>query len=129
MTVIENVSDSDATYFNAVERFCSWCKENYLDLNVKKTKEILIDFRRKPSVVPDLFIEGMKVEHVDEHSVPNSLVHCWSNSLGQTHRGPNSQCAILTGGRSYREPDSLGQTQSGSNSLSQTHDHRGPNSQ
>ena len=32
---------------------------------MKKTKEMLIDFRGKPCVVPDLFIEGMKVERVD----------------------------------------------------------------
>ena len=51
----------------AVERFCSWCKDNYLGHNVTKTKEVMIDFRRMPSVVPDLFIEGVKVEHMDEH--------------------------------------------------------------
>ena len=56
-SAIVDLSDSDATYFNAVERFCSWCKENYLDFNAKTpTKEMLIDFRRKPSVVPDCFL-------------------------------------------------------------------------
>ena len=34
---------------------------------MKKRKEMLIDFRRKPSAVPNLFIEGMKVERVDEY--------------------------------------------------------------
>ena len=31
-------------------------------LNVKKTKEMLTDFRKAPTVIPDLFIDGMKVE-------------------------------------------------------------------
>ena len=32
------------------------------DLNVKKMKEMLFDFRKAPVVIPDLFIGGMKVE-------------------------------------------------------------------
>ena len=37
------------------------------DLNVKKTKEMLIDFRKAPTVIPDLFIDGVKVERVTEY--------------------------------------------------------------
>ena len=32
-----------------------------------KTKEMLIDFRKNPSTVPDLFIDGVKVERVSEY--------------------------------------------------------------
>ena len=32
-----------------------------------KTKQMLIDFRRMYSVVPDLFIEGVKAERVNEY--------------------------------------------------------------
>ena len=38
--------------------------DNSLDLNVKKTKEMLTDFRKAPTVIPDLFTDGMKVESV-----------------------------------------------------------------
>ena len=37
------------------------------DLNVKKTKEMLIDFRKAPTIMPELFIGGVKVETVTEH--------------------------------------------------------------
>ena len=37
------------------------------DLNVKKTKEMLIDFRKAPTVIPDLFVDGVKVERVTEY--------------------------------------------------------------
>ena len=32
--------------------FTTWCKDNFLDLNVAKTKELLIDFRKRPPAVP-----------------------------------------------------------------------------
>ena len=36
-------------------------------MNVKKTKEILTDFRKAPTVIPDLFTDGVKVERVIEY--------------------------------------------------------------
>ena len=36
-------------------------------MNVKKTKEMLIDLRKAPTVMPDLFTDGVKVETVTEH--------------------------------------------------------------
>ena len=55
------------TYFNEVERFCAWCRTNYLNLNVKKTKELLIDFRKNHVPVPDLVIVGVNVERVNKY--------------------------------------------------------------
>jgi hypothetical protein len=50
-----------------VLKLADWCKNNYLDFNVKKTKEMVIDLRRNPTAVPDLFIDGEKVERVTEY--------------------------------------------------------------
>ena len=66
-SALEDMSDSDATYFDAVDKFSAWCKDNYLDLNVKKTKEMLIDFRKTPTNVPSLFIDNVEVERVVEY--------------------------------------------------------------
>ena len=46
-TVIEDLSNSDSVYFSEVHNFSAWCKENYLDLNIVKTKEMVVDFREK----------------------------------------------------------------------------------
>ena len=60
----EDLSDSDSHYFAEVESFSNRCRDNSLDLNVKKTKEMLIDFRKAPADIPDLFTDGEKVERV-----------------------------------------------------------------
>ena len=58
------ISNSDSVQFAEVESFSNRCRDNSLDLNVKKTKEMLIDFRKAPADIPDLFIDGEKVERV-----------------------------------------------------------------
>jgi len=73
-TAIEDLSNSDSIYFSVVDRFNSWCKQNFLDLNVKKTKELIIDFRRKPTPIPELFIDGVKVERVSEYKYLGTVI-------------------------------------------------------
>ena len=63
---MEDLSNSDSVYFAEVERLSNWCRDNSLELNAKKTKEMLIDFRKAPTVIPDFFIDGVKVERVTE---------------------------------------------------------------
>ena len=65
-SAIEDLSNSDDVYFSAVRRFNTWCKENFLDLNVLKTKEMLINFLKNPPPVQYLEIDGTIVERVDE---------------------------------------------------------------
>ena len=57
-------SNSDSVYFAEVERFSNWCRDNSLDLNVK---EMPINFRKVPTVIPDLFTNGVKVQKVTEY--------------------------------------------------------------
>ena len=66
-TALVDLSDDDTTYFNEVSRFTDWCKDNFLDLNVSKTKEMVVDFRKQGVNVPDLYIDGVKVERVSEY--------------------------------------------------------------
>ncbi|KAK2168080.1 hypothetical protein NP493_1246g00003 [Ridgeia piscesae] len=49
------------SYLSSVVRFSSWCSNNVLHLNISKTKEMCIDFRRNRTVV----INGEPVEQVD----------------------------------------------------------------
>ena len=50
---------------SSVERFSSWCSNNFLHLNVSKTKEMCIDFRRNRTVNSPIVINGEPMEQVD----------------------------------------------------------------
>ena len=48
----------------ALDDFTKWCDESYLDLNMSKTKEIIIDFRRQGHTHGEIQIHGEAVEVV-----------------------------------------------------------------
>jgi hypothetical protein len=60
---IRGADESD--YRHQVDELVVWCAENNLQLNVAKTKEIIVDFRRKKTPVSPLVIDGSEVERVD----------------------------------------------------------------
>ena len=41
-----------------------WCPENFLSLNVSKTKEMIMDFRKQKREHPPIHIDGTAVEKV-----------------------------------------------------------------
>ena len=73
-TAIQDLSNSATIYQQEIDRFTTWCDDNFLDLNVKKTKELIIDFRRKPADIPDLYINGVKVERVNEYKYLGTVI-------------------------------------------------------
>ena len=50
-----------------VEIFTTWRKDNFLDLNVTKTKELLIDFRKQPPAVSPITMDGNIVERDEKY--------------------------------------------------------------
>ncbi len=58
-------NDDEAAYLDEVERLTSWCQDNCLSLNVSKTKELIVDFRkRQQQPYTPLMISGTPVERV-----------------------------------------------------------------
>ncbi len=64
--VLGLISNNDeAAYLDEVERLTSWCQDNCLSLNVSKTKELIMDFRkRQQRPYTPLMISGTPVERV-----------------------------------------------------------------
>ena len=61
-------------YTYEIDRFNHWCKDNFLDLNVKKTKEMIIDFRiNKPTLEP-IKINDVAVDVVKSYKYLGSIV-------------------------------------------------------
>ncbi|KAK3571337.1 hypothetical protein QTP86_007560 [Hemibagrus guttatus] len=64
-TVVGLISKNDGSaYREEVQRLTAWCKANSLSLNVDKTKEMVVDFRRAQSDHSPLFINESSVEIV-----------------------------------------------------------------
>ncbi|KAK3572574.1 hypothetical protein QTP86_000419 [Hemibagrus guttatus] len=56
--------NDESAYREEVQRLTALCKANSLSLNVDKTKEMVVDFRRAQSDHSPLFIDGSPVEIV-----------------------------------------------------------------
>ncbi len=65
-TVIGLISNNDETHYREeVAQLAEWCGANNLSLNVEKTKEVVMDFRRRNSTDhPPLTIDSSTVERV-----------------------------------------------------------------
>ncbi|KAK0135168.1 putative RNA-directed DNA polymerase from transposon X-element [Merluccius polli] len=64
-TLVGLITKNDETHYRKeVDRLTTWCRDNNLLLNVSKTKEIVVDFRRRHTEHPPLTIDGAAVERV-----------------------------------------------------------------
>lgn len=57
----------DRAYREEIDSFVSWCDSHFLQLNVAKTQELIIDFRKKKQTVVPVFIKGKPIETVDTY--------------------------------------------------------------
>ena len=67
-------NENEVAYRDQVDSLVSWCSDNNLELNVDKTKEIIIDFRKKKVEHIPLTIQGKKVEIVYTFKFLGSLI-------------------------------------------------------
>ena len=63
ITVVGEICET-ATRMPTEMKLTGWCKDNNLTLNVKKTKEIIVDFRRCKEDPRPLIMNGEEVEKV-----------------------------------------------------------------
>ena len=89
---------SENDYVTTVNKFVDWCERHHLKLNVTKTKEMIIDFRRSPHARPPLTIQGSAVERVHNYkylgtTVCNSLD--WSSNVTLLRKKCNQRMYFL----------------------------------
>jgi len=60
-------NDNDNEYRECLNFVNSWCKENYLQLNVGKTKEMVFDFRKFCLPIQPILINDVTVEVVSSY--------------------------------------------------------------
>ena len=78
------IADGDeSAYRQEVDCLVSWCRDNSLELNTSKTKEMIVDFRRNPAPIDPLFIDGQAIERVDTFKFLGSHISSdlsWDNN-------------------------------------------------
>ena len=78
-TIVGLVSDANENaYRQEVKRVVDWCSDNDLELNVSKTKEMIVDFRVKKNPLTPLEINGEVVEQVPAFKFLGTMI---SNDL------------------------------------------------
>ena len=65
--------------------FNGWCGEHFLQLKVKKTKEMIVDFSTSPIIHPSLYINREIVESVTEYKYLGTIIDN-KFSFNQTQR-------------------------------------------
>ena len=83
------ISGGDETaYRDEIKHHVAWYSVNNLSLNTTKTKEIIIDFRRKCNVIPALLcINGVSMERVESFKFLGLLISedlSWSANTSAT---------------------------------------------
>lgn len=59
-----SLGEDESAYRDKVEQLTALCRDNSLLLNTTKTKEIVVDFRKKKMDIKPLYINGDGVEMV-----------------------------------------------------------------
>ncbi len=83
-TVIGLITDNDETaYREEASTLTKWCQENHLSLNIDKTKELVVDFRRQSREHTPISIDKTPVERVNSFKFLG--VHITEDLTWSTH--------------------------------------------
>ena len=87
-----------------VQALAAWCEENYLDLNTKKTKELVIDFRKNARTPNALKINGGNVELVTSYKYLGITITDkldWKNQCDQLTKKGSQRLYFMKNLRSF----------------------------
>ncbi|XP_041841970.1 uncharacterized protein LOC121640325 [Melanotaenia boesemani] len=106
--VVGLISHNDETdYRREVSHLEVWCQENHLLLNVSKTKELIVDFRKQQRSLHPLLISGSEVERVDTFrylGVTISQDLTWTQHITTTVKKARQRLYLLRRLRDFKLP-------------------------
>uniref|UniRef100_A0AAX7SJH0 Reverse transcriptase domain-containing protein n=1 Tax=Astatotilapia calliptera TaxID=8154 RepID=A0AAX7SJH0_ASTCA len=103
--VVGCISRDDETEYRAVvDSFVTWCEQNHLQLNVAKTKELIVDFRKTRKHLTPVSIQGVSVDIVEDYKylgvhIDNKLD--WAKNTTALYRKGQSRLYFLRRLRSF----------------------------
>ena len=92
------MNDDDSSYLQETDSFVDWCDANFLELNVSKTKEMLIDFRKDITTPPPTVINGKEIDRVTSYKYLGITLNSslsWSESTDLLMKKLNTRMYCL----------------------------------
>lgn len=68
------LQDNESGHGSIIEKFVIWCDESYLELNLTKTKDMIIDFRTRASLYDTTIIKDQVVDCVESYTYLGTLI-------------------------------------------------------
>ncbi|KAJ0028904.1 hypothetical protein NQD34_003901 [Periophthalmus magnuspinnatus] len=103
--VVECISGGDEReYRTVVDNFVTWSEKNHLQLNVTKTKELVVDLRRTKAAVTPISIHGVSVDVVKEYKYLGTYLDNkldWSRNVDGVYKKGQSRLYFLRRLRSF----------------------------
>jgi hypothetical protein len=62
-------TDNDETAYREVRDLAVWCQDNNLSLNIIKTNEVIVDYRKRRTKHAPILIDGTVVEQVESFKI------------------------------------------------------------
>ena len=100
-----SVDKGEEAYRAQVDKLVSWCDSNHLDLNIKKTEEMIIDFRKEPNNIQPLTIKGEDVRIVNKYKYLGTTIDDklnWSDNTDIICKKANQRLFFLRKLRQYK---------------------------
>ena len=72
--IVSLLRDAESSHGPVLDYFLKWCKNSFLSLNVTKTKDMCIDFRRHVPATGSTVIDGQEVESVLRYKYLGSII-------------------------------------------------------
>ena len=72
--IVSLLSDRENEHGQITSDFLTCCKDAFLELNIAKTKELCIDFRRDPQVTRETVIDNQAVEIVSSYKYLGTVI-------------------------------------------------------
>ena len=91
-------NDEDSHYRQEIGDFVRWCESNYLVLNAGKTKEMIIDFRRKEYHPKPVEIRGDAIKRVETYKYLGVTIDSrlsWKQSADEKLKKVNTRLFCL----------------------------------
>jgi hypothetical protein len=84
-TVIAGLIKScEDNYRKAISDLVKWCDSNFLYLNAKKTKELIIDFRKSRANIEPVSVKSEEIERVDQYKYLGTIIDSQLNWKSNT---------------------------------------------